>query len=112
MVNEAKNPSGEPNESPSPALETGTQWVRIAELPNDVYEMFGPDSCGLAAECTEERYAILIVNALNRDHAFTALVEALGHCLKTKHDVRTCACVGCEDARVTLALAQPAERNE
>lgn len=31
-----------------------------------------------------------------------ALEAALGHALETKHDIRTCACVKCEDSRAAL----------
>lgn len=36
--------------------------------------------------------------------AAPTLYEALKHALETKHDIRTCACGNCEDARAALAL--------
>lgn len=59
----------------------------------------------LIGDCVPDQSAnaAMIVRAVNHHDALTS---ALKHALQTKHDIRTCACGNCEDARAALATTQ------
>ena len=107
--------------SPSPALEhSPLPWPAPFEDVDDNWVSELPDG-DIIFEAYCQGNAELIWRSVNRDHAFTALVEALKECAGDSFHVAdgmsetgkgTPAGKRFRDAMRALALAQPVERNE